>query len=59
MTNEEKLEKLKQEREDLRSKRFEIACSDDFAYTNGKMSAINHEIWLIDKQIEELQNAKS
>ena len=54
-----KLEELKKRLENLKQERFEIACSDNFAYTNGKMSAINHEIWLVNKQIEELQNAKS
>ena len=53
-----KLEELQQKLENLKRKRFEIECSDDFAYTNGKISEINQEIWEINKQIEELKNAK-
>lgn len=55
------LEKLKNHLENLKLKRYEIECSDDFAYTNGKIRDINSEIFATKQQIEELEkeNAKS
>lgn len=53
------LTELQQKLEDLKQKRFEIACSDDFAYTNGKIKAIDAEINRIKQQILEKTNEKS
>lgn len=55
------LKDLQQKLENLKQKRFEIECSDDFAYTNGKIRQINSEIYEIKQQIKELEkeNAKS
>ena len=33
-----KLKDLQQKLENLKQKRFEIECSDDFAYSNGKIA---------------------
>lgn len=53
------LKDLQKDLEDLKQKRFEIACSDDFAYTNGKIKAIDAEIIRINQQILEKTNEKS
>lgn len=55
------LKELQQKLENLKQKRFEIECSDDFAYTNGKIRQINSEIYATKQQIEKLEkeNAKS
>ncbi len=55
------LKELQQKLENLKQKRFEVECSDDFAYTNGKIRQINSEIYEIKQQIKELEkeNAKS
>lgn len=49
------LKDLQEKLENLKQKRFEIECSDDFAYTNGKINQINHEIYEIEQQIKELE----
>ena len=53
------LTELQQKLKNLKQKRFEVACSDDFAYTNGKIKAIDAEINRIKQQILEKTNEKS
>lgn len=55
------LKDLQEKLENLKQKKFEIECSDDFAYTNGKINQINSEIYTITQQIKELEikNEKS
>lgn len=50
------LNKLKKQLKDLRDLRRITEISDDFAYTNGKIKAIDAEINRIKQQIKELEN---
>ena len=53
------LNKLKKQLEDLRDLRRITEMSDDFAYTNGKIKAIDAEINRMKQQISEKTNEKS
>lgn len=54
------LEELDQKLINLKIRKYQLECSDDFAYTNGKISKIDHEILKIEQQMKELEqeNAK-
>lgn len=54
------LEKLDQKLINLKLRKYQIECSDDFAYTNSKISKIDQEIYEIEQQMKELEkeNAK-
>ncbi len=36
----------------LKSERYRVECADDFAYTNGKITAINETIKKVEQEIK-------
>jgi hypothetical protein len=52
---EDQLYDLYRERKRLRDAKFEAECGDDFAFTNGKIPALNSALTDVNRRIRQLE----